>query len=204
VLWLAHQEKAEGNVWVKPDVRRLAAGGRLGFGAGVRGKGGLDLKDARFDAKVIGPDGSEVPVQTVRDKDEDRGTFWKTDVPGEYRLVVQGSAKDTDGQAVSGQASARFLVSQDDAEMTRRAADHEFLKRLAAAGGGKFHPGTEEDLARYLRELPSQPLAGMRPKANLWPDWRRSSLSPFPPAFLLVFVALVSLEWFCRRRWGMV
>jgi len=203
VLWLAHQEKAEGNVWVKPDVRRLAAGGRLGFGAGVRGKGGLDLKDARFDAKVIGPDGSEVPVQTVRDKDEDRGTFWKTDVPGEYRLVVQGSAKDTDGQAVSGQASARFLVSQDDAEMTRRAADHEFLKQLAQVAG-QFHPGTEEDLARYLRELPSQPLAGMRPKANLWPDWRRSSLSPFPPAFLLVFVALVSLEWFCRRRWGMV
>ncbi len=203
VLWQAHQEEAEGNVWVKPDVRRLAAGGRLGFSAGVRGKGGLDLKDASFQAKVIGPAG-EVPVQTVRDRDEDRGAFWKTDAPGEYRLVVQGAAKDSDGQTVSGQASARFLVYQDDAEMTRRAADHEFLKRLAAAGGGSFHPGGEEELARYLRDLPAQPLAGLRPKANLWPDWRRSSLSAFPPAFLLVFVALVSLEWFLRRRWGMV
>lgn len=204
VLWLARQEETEGNVWVKPDVRRLAAGGRLGFGAGVRGKGGIDLKDARFDAKVIGPNGGEVPVQTVRDKDEDRGTFWKTDAPGEYRLVVKGTAKDTDGQEVSGEASARFLVYQDDAEMSRRAADHEFLKRLAAAGGGKFHPGDEEELARYLRDLPAQPLAGWRPKANLWPDWRRSGLSAFPPAFLVVFVALVSLEWFLRRRWGLV
>jgi uncharacterized membrane protein len=202
-LWLAHQEEAEGSVWVKPDVRRLAAGGRLGFSAGVRGKGGLDLKEARFEAKVIGP-GGEVLVQTVRDKDEERGTFFKTDAPGEYRLVVDGKAKDTDGQAVSGQASARFLVYQDDAEMTRRAADHEFLKRLAAAGGGKFHPGDEDALARYLHDLPSQPLSGWRPKANLWPDWRRSSLSGFLPTFLVVFVGLVSLEWFLRRRWGMV
>jgi uncharacterized membrane protein len=203
VLWLAHQEEAEGDVWVKPDVRRLAAGGRLGFSAGVRGKGGLDLKDARFEAKVIGP-GGEVPVQTARDKDEERGAFWKTDAPGEYRLVVEGKARDTDGQPVTGQASARFLVYQDDAEMTRRAADHEFLKRLAAAGGGRFHAGDETELARYLRELPSQPLAGWHPRASLWPDWRRSSLSAFPPAFLVVFVALVSLEWFLRRRWGMV
>jgi uncharacterized membrane protein len=204
VLWLAKQEETEGNVWVKPDVRRLAAGGRVGFSAGVRGKGGLDLKDARFDAKVIGPNGGEAPVQTVRDKDEDCGTFWKTDAPGEYRLVVKGTARDADGQEVSGEASARFLVYQDDAEMSRRAADHEFLKRLAAAGGGKFHPGDEEELARYLRELPSQPLAGWRPKADLWPDWRRSGLSAFLPALLVVFVALVSLEWFLRRRWGLV
>src|SRR5438045_8196480 len=73
VLWLAHQEQAEGAVWVKPDLRRLPAGGLLDFSAGARGKGGLDLKDARFEAKVIGPGGGEVPVQTVRDRDEDRG-----------------------------------------------------------------------------------------------------------------------------------
>jgi uncharacterized membrane protein len=204
VLWLAHQEEAEGNVWVKPDVRRLAAGGRLSFSAGVRGKGGLDLKDGRFEARVVGPGGGDNPVQVFRDKDEERGTFWKTDVPGEYRLVVAGKAKDTDGQSVSGEASARFLVYQDDAEMTRRAADHEFLKRLAAAGGGKFHAGEDEELARYLHDLPLQPLAGWRPKANLWPDWRRASLGGFLPAFFLTFVGLVSLEWFLRRRWGMV
>jgi hypothetical protein len=59
-------------------------------------------------------------------------------------------------------------------------------------------------LARYLHDLPLQPLAGWRPKANLWPDWRRASLGSFLPAFFLAFVGLVSLEWFLRRRWGMV
>ena len=30
------------------------------------------------------------------------------------------------------------MVYDDDLEMSRRAADHEFLKKLSAAGGGEF------------------------------------------------------------------
>ncbi|HEX5269164.1 MAG TPA: glutamine amidotransferase, partial [Gemmataceae bacterium] len=200
VLWLAHQEKTESKLWVKSDARRVKAGRRLGFSAGIRGKDGQDLKGATFDAKVVGP--APAQLGKTRDHDEERVTV-EAGAPGEYQLVVEGHGRDADGQEVRGKETVRFLVSQDDAEMTRRAADHEFLKRLAAAGGGKFHPGDEEELARYLRELPSQPLGGLRPKPDLWPDWRRAGASAFPPAFLLVFVALVSLEWFFRRRWGM-
>jgi uncharacterized membrane protein len=202
VLWLAHQEETSGNVWVKPDTRRLAAGGRLGFSAGMLGKGGNDLKDGRFDVKVIGPNNVETPVLTARDKGEDRGVFWKSDTPGEYRLVVRGTAKDADGQEINGETTARFLVYQDDAEMVRRAADHDFLKKLAAGGGGRFHkPG---ELARYLQELAAQPVSQGRQKAVSWPDWRRTSLSGFLPALLMLFVALLSVEWFLRRRWGLV
>jgi uncharacterized membrane protein len=200
VLWLAHQEKAESKLWVKPDARRVKAGRRLGFSAGIRGKDGLDLKGATIDAKVVGPGPAQ--LWKTRDRDEERIAV-EASAPGEYQLVVEGQGRDAEGQEVRGKETVRFLVSQDDAEMTRRAADHEFLKRLAAAGGGKFHPGDEEELARYLRDLPSQPLGGLRPKPNLWPDWRRAGTSAFLPAFLLVFVALVSLEWFFRRRWGM-
>jgi hypothetical protein len=204
VLWLARQEEAEGSAWVKLDARRLTAGGKLGFNVGLRGKGGIDLKDARFEVQVAGPGNITTPVQTVRERDEDRGTFWKTDAPGEYRVAVKATGKDSDGQPTSGEASARFLVSQDDTEMARRAADHEFLKRLASGGGGKFHKGDEDELGRFLQQLQSLPLPQARPKANLWPDWRRSSLSGFLPGYFLLFVALVSLEWFLRRRWGLV
>jgi uncharacterized membrane protein len=200
VLWLAHQEKAESKLWVKADARRVKAGRRLGFSAGIRGKSGQELKGATFDAKVVGP--APAQVWKTRDHDEERVTV-EPRAPGEYQLIVEGQGRDADGQEVRGKETVRFLVSQEDAEMTRRAADYEFMKRLAAAGGGKFHAGDAEELARYLREIPLQPMGGLRPKPDLWPDWRRAGPSAFPPAFLIVFVALVSLEWFIRRRWGM-
>jgi uncharacterized membrane protein len=202
VLWLAKQEQIEGSVWVKPDTRRLAAGSKLGFTVGVRGKGGVDLKDGQFVVHVQGPKNAEALVPTAREKDEERGTFWKTDAAGEYHVVVKGKAKDTDGQEVTGEAAARFLVYQDDAEMVRRAADHDFLKKLASTGGGAFL--RPEELQGYLEKLRSQPLAEDRPKLNAWPEWRRNTLSNFLVAYFLLFVALLSLEWFLRRRWGLV
>jgi uncharacterized membrane protein len=202
VLWLAKQEEQEGNVWVKPDTRRLPSGSKLGFSTGLRGKGGVDVKDARFEAKVIAPSGAETPVPVARDKSEYRGVFWKTDAPGEYRLVVSGKGKDVDGQEVGGETTARFVVYQDEAEMARRAADHDFLKRLAATGGGQFL--RPEDLPKFLQELGAQPLLQHKPKVAAWPDWKSNRLSPFLPVFLLLFVGLLSLEWLLRRRWGLV
>jgi uncharacterized membrane protein len=202
VLWLAKQEESEGSVWVKPDTRRLAAGGKLGFGVGIRGKGGVELKEGQFEVKVQGPQDSTSVVPTSRDRDEERGTFFKTDSPGEYRLVVTGKGKDVDGQEISGQAAARFLVYQDDAEMVRRAADHDFLKKLTAAGGGQFL--RPEDLPKFLEQIHAQPILEGRPKVNAWPDWRQNHLSGFVVGLFLLFVTLLSLEWFLRRRWGLV
>ena len=39
VFWLAKRDKSEGNVWVKPDARRLPSGSKLSFSTGLRGKG---------------------------------------------------------------------------------------------------------------------------------------------------------------------
>lgn len=204
VLWLARQEEAQGSAWVRPDARRLPAGAKLGFAAGLRGKGGLDLKEARFEAKVVGPDGTETVLTTARDKEEERGNFWKTDRPGEYRVIVKATGKDGDGAPVTGEAAARFLVTQEDTEMARRAADHDFLRRLASSGGGTFHRADADEFGRFLDDIGSQPLPQVRPKTLVWPEWRRGALSAFLPLFFVLFVTLVSLEWFLRRRWGMV
>src|SRR4029077_8409086 len=45
-LWLAKQEETAGNVWVRPDARRVPAGGKQGITVGLRGKNGLDLPEA--------------------------------------------------------------------------------------------------------------------------------------------------------------
>ncbi|MBV9124569.1 MAG: hypothetical protein JO112_14525 [Planctomycetes bacterium] len=202
VFWLAHQDRNQGTVWIKPDKRRVPSGGEVGFSVGLRGKGGVDLKDGKFEVTVVGPTKAESPVPVAQEKDGQRGTFWKTDAPGEYQFKIHGQGKDSDGKDVRGDASARFVVYQDDAEMVRRAADHDFLIKLANAGGGKYHEA--HDLAGFLQELEKQPLAQGNQKVHLWPDWRRSTYSGFRVGLLFLFVAVVSLEWLLRRRWGMV
>jgi uncharacterized membrane protein len=203
VFWLAKRDKTEGNAWVKPDTRRLATGGKLGFSAGLRGKGGVAAPEAQFEARVVGPGGVEYPVPTAPEQGSERGTFWKTDIPGEYRLIVKAQGKDVDGQSIAPQeADARFLIYQDDTELLRRAADHEFLTKLAAATGGKFYKA--EELPHFLQELQKQPVPQAKPKAEVWPDWRQNTLSGFRVALFLVFVSLLSTEWLLRRWWGLV
>lgn len=202
VLWLAKQEESEGSAWIKLDTRRLAAGSQVGFAVGLRGKGGVDLENAKFEVKVVGPENTEVSAPTARDRTEERGTFWKTDSPGEYRMMVKATGKDADGQEVNGEATARFLVYEDTAETTIRRANPEFLKALAREGGGQFH--RPDQLKEFLQELARQPLPQLRPKAALWPEWRSNDLSGFLVVLFLLFVAVICLEWFLRRRWGLV
>ncbi|HEX4589047.1 MAG TPA: glutamine amidotransferase [Gemmataceae bacterium] len=203
VIYLAQQENQGGAVWVRPDNRRLAAGGKVNFTVGLRGKTGIDLPDGKFDVSVLPPGGGKPePVPTAAEREGQKGSFWKTDKPGEYTIVVAGKGKDADGADVTGEARARFIVYWDDTELLREAADHDFLRKLASAGGGKFHRADE--LPKVLRELErTAPEAG-RQKAVYWPDWRRATLGGFLPGLFLAFVAVLGLEWGLRRYWGMV
>lgn len=204
LLYLAQQEETEGSVWIKPDVRRISVGSKIPFSTGVRGKTGLDLPDAKFNIQVEGPDGKPLPdpVPTTRDKDADRGTFWKTEQPGEYKFKVKGAAKDADGTAIEGEAFARVIVFQDDTELLRPAADHDFMARLAQAGGGEAK--LADDLPKFLEDLAGKPLTGVGMKVRYLPDWRATKLGAFPPMLFGLFVMLLGLEWGLRRWWGMV
>jgi uncharacterized membrane protein len=218
VLWLAKRDEADGNVVVLPDARRLPVGGKLGFSVKLRGKGGVKVpdKDAHFDVTVTEPNQAETKVPTASENGDERGTFWKTDAPGEYLLTVRGWGTDTDGKPLDNlaPAKARFMIYQDDAEMARQAADHDFLGKLATAGGGKLHPA--EELKGFLKELATVGPPQAQSKVKLWPDWKRT-----PPsrtvrdqgaalvgsgilACFLLFVSLLCLEWFLRRYWGLV
>jgi uncharacterized membrane protein len=218
VLWLAKRDEAEGNILVLPDTRRLPAGGKLGFTVKLRGKGGVEVPpaNAHFDVTVKGPGTPEAKVPTARERGEERGTFWKTDQPGEYVLTANGSGTDVDGKPLSNlpPGRVRFLVYQDEAEMARQAADHDFLTKLASLGGGAFHEA--DAFPQFLRELSTQPLPQSRAKARLWPDWRRNPPSATAGdqvrtlagsgilACFVLFVLLLCLEWFLRRYWGFV
>lgn len=208
VLWLARQEDTDDNLRIRLDTRRLRTGDNLGFGAEIRGKQGETLKDVRYQAKVLDPRGGETSVEVVPglrgsvNENESRGKFIPK-LPGEYRVVVTGSGTDPLGKKVDGRAEARFIAYQDDAETMEKAANPDFLKDLASAGGGRdYRPG---ELKRFLEQLPSKPLPQPPPKPSKIPDWRSTKgPSPFLLAFFLLFVQLLVLEWFLRRRWGMI
>ena len=205
VLWLAQQENSDGNVWVKPDFRRIGAGAKQAFSVGVKGRTGMDLPGGKYQAKVIGPKGGpgqSVPI--LKEGTADRGTFWQTDEPGEYRIEVTGTANDVTGdKPVSGTASVRFLVFQDDSEMFDQSAKSEFMGNLAYAGGGRKQAYRVDELPKFLQELKNAKLPGNRVKTKYYPEWRRPTLTPFLPFLIFLFLLLLGLEWGLRRLWGM-
>jgi uncharacterized membrane protein len=205
-IWLARQEETDSNIKVKLKARRLPAGDPAEFfDLNLLDKTGKVVPGARFDIKVTDPQGHAGIVPSVHDKDGDKGSIWKTDMPGEYRLEITGRGAGADGAAITGSLAkpVRFIVYQDDAESVRRGADHDFLKKLAEAGGGEFH--RIDELREFLKkQYADQPLPQAGTKTNVWPDWRKNTTSPFLPLFFLLFVGLLTLEWFLRRRWGLI
>jgi uncharacterized membrane protein len=212
MLWLAHQEQADGSIRVLPDVRRISADTQAGLGFTVEKieKGGLPDKNARFKVKAIGPNKEEFEVPTSKEDGKERGFVQGAKTAGEWRIVasVEGS-KEKPGEA-------KFLVFSEDLESLRPAADHDFLRKLAQAGRGKFHLADEQKFAAFLDELRVQQTEAAKPKLQLWPDWRRNPASDSVSdqletlwnstalACFLLFSVFLCLEWFLRRRWGMV
>jgi len=138
----------------------------------------------------------------MRSPTQTRGVVGATRQPGVYRLTVKGEGKDPAGGVVSGESSARVILYDEDLELSRPAADPEFMKKLAAAGGGEAL--RVEQLADHLSRLAEEPLDRGKPKMELRPDWRTTGRSAFLVFFFVLFSAVVSLEWGLRRRWGLV
>ena len=97
------------------------------------------------------------------------------------------------GQAI-GEDSARFLVSQDDKELEAPTADPGLLSAIATATGGKVLK--PEELLKELKTLDLRQFREFESQEEfrLWDNW----------PMLLLFVSVISLEWFIRRKMGMV
>ena len=203
ILWLAKQEAPEGAAWVRPDVRRLPVGQELGFAVGLR-RGDFEVTEGNFDVKLFGPNGESASIPTMLGSQGRRGVIEKDKIrkQGIYRIEVAASGKDAEGKEIKDTRDAKFYVFDDDPETTQQSADHAFLTKLAKAGNGEFHEG--KDLPEFLRELRKQIREESRGHERHWPDWRTTERSPFLVVYFLLFVAVVTGEWFLRRYWGMV
>lgn len=230
VFWLAKQEELDEELSIDAKKRRLPVGEILKFDVGLRGKDRSPIQNATFKVKVIDPEGKSTVVRVTSPTTQTPGTRHKQEgsykplLPGEYRIEVEGNGSHPVTKAkVAASKSLRFLSFQDAAETTQRAANHEFLKQLSKLGGGKLIPVLDEEgqqktddqgnpmvrapyaaeFGKMLEEYGSKPPPRDR-EIELWPDWRTSDTpSAFLIGFFLIFVQLLALEWFLRKRWGL-
>jgi len=192
VLWLARKDDAtSGSVWVNLDQRRFAPGGRVEFTAGAKTAEGTRVPDARIEAVVIRPDGSKVPVRMRTEGEETSGTFTEGLTAGDYTLQVTATA----GTQPLGEARARFLVYEQDLELDNPAADRGALEGLAAMTGGKtIAPEQLPQLIDHIKKQLHDLDVETQIKKTLWDNW----------PFFLLFVSVIGLEWFLRKKWGLV
>jgi hypothetical protein len=211
VLWLAHQDELEGNVFVRPEFRRLVAGGRQNIRMGVRDKRGDEIPEAEVRYQIVGPGETADKSKAKRAERDPKGggrTSFESRVPGEYRVIAWGEATDAGGEKIVGDATARYVVYPDISdEMLRPAANPEFLLALQNTANGTAQDVVEraDHFSEFLKDklLPNPPKLSA-PKPKPYPDWRRDKQKWFLPLVLILFVAVLGLEWGLRRAWGMV
>lgn len=211
VLWLAHQEEIEGNVFVRPRERRLAVNGKNELRMGIRDKHTDLVPNAKMRYQVLAPgekvDQSKARGPTRSEKGEFIATY-EPKVPGEYRVIAWGEGTDPEGVEIKGDAESRFIVYPDISdELLRPAARDDFLLGLENTANG-VTPETvrrADKLPGFLEsEFVQKPLKLTTATPRKYPDWRRNGSPWFLPTVLLVFVAVLALEWGLRRVWGMV
>ncbi len=192
VLWLARKDQStEGEVWVRLQHRRLPIEQRLEFSVGVQSPIGESRTDFTAEAEVVLPDQSRRRVPLTRQGESLIGSFRDTGTAGDYRVEV--TAKDK--EETLGAARARFLTFAQDLELDNPAADGAMLESLATTTGGQaLAPEQLGDLVRKLVENTEHLEIRQETKRTFWDTW----------PFFLAFVGLLSVEWWLRKRWGLV
>jgi len=190
VLWLAKKnETSEGNVWVRLGKRRVAPAQRVEFVVASQSPTGEPIADAKYDAKVTLPDGKKRSVSLVRQDNHLAGSFRDTHSAGDYMIEVTAPGSR---QVL---ATARFLVFEQDLELDNAAADVSSLESLAAITGGEsFPPEKLDDLVRRLANRTEHLEIEQETQRTFWDTW----------SLMLLVVGLLGIEWFLRKRWGMV
>jgi len=192
VLWLARKdETAEGRVWVALDRRRFAPGEKVEFRAGAQAPDGTPLDDALFTAEVLMPGKGQGVARLERGAHETRGVFLDAQASGDYLIRVQA----TQAGKILGTGQARFLVYEQDRELENPAADRGLMESLAKMTGGRaIAPEKLPQLLASILESAHQFDVETQVRRTLWDTW----------PFFLAFVALLAIEWFLRKRWGLV
>jgi hypothetical protein len=196
ILWLAHRDDTGENVWLRLPQRSFSPGAQLDFTTGATRADGTVIADAVFQATVTLPDGTPLrPSIRRRGEDTIGDLTLPAGPPGDYLLEVV--AFDAARKEL-GRAQARFHVFAQDLELDNPNAYPGMLRTLAdmtsAAGGRQIEFHEFADVLRALQEKSREKRSESPELESLWDRWE----------LLVLFVALLTGEWFLRKKWGLV
>ena len=212
ILWLAKKEDTDAqDVWVRLDRRRYPQSSPIEFELGARNADGDTILDANFEIIVVDPAKKQTNVTASRggevvgtqengntDGEVWRGTAGPFEEPGDYTIRVTASRNGSD----IGTVERQFAVQATDQELVDPAANPARLESLASvtrdAGGRSLAP---EELPALIREIAENP-----PNATIeyQSKWQIADSPSGAWGLFLMAMGLLFVEWFLRKRWGLV
>jgi hypothetical protein len=195
IFWLAKKDEAEKTgIWIKLAQRQFTPRRPVEFTVGATSPQGEALRDATFEAAAVLPDGSRRQLHLSRQGNQTIGSFKETLLPGDYTILIKAGR---DGAAL-GEAKGRFIVYDQDLEMENPAPRPSLMKNLAAltqdAGGKNLAPEELTDLCGWFKKQTKDLEVPTEIKETPWDK----------PYFFVFVVALLGVEWYLRKKWGLV
>ncbi|GAB4158805.1 MAG: hypothetical protein Tsb009_36070 [Planctomycetaceae bacterium] len=216
ILFLAGKEEGSEPIWA-----RIEKGGKRNFGLddkiplmfGARDDKKNPVLNLNFEIQVMGPPHPDEPdkpfvrkIQVSGDRPENLRELKSLKYPGEYWIRVVGRKTDPQ-KTIVGTAWERFIVESSDLELDDTTPDPDVLKSISSETGGTFIENPEK-FNEFLKRLnaPDDDDQSGTDTVTLWDTWPHldDKGNQYLPGLLLMFVVLISLEWFFRKRRGLV
>jgi uncharacterized membrane protein len=212
-LWLGKKEQdQDAGVWVLAATRNVFINQPIDLSAGARGEDRKPLADFDLQAEVIRRDGRLQAVSTEElkfNRQGDKRTIsFKPTQPGDYLVKVKAFQA---GKPL-GEAEERFLVREPkELEMQNPVPDWATMRTISSTTGGiAVSPGEFEKVLDRLHKDSESLEDEVRTVSSLWDPLRIGPLAwlglKISLAGLCGFAValLLGVEWFLRKRWGLV
>ncbi len=195
IYWVTKTDQnSESALWVTVEPRVLNPGRVAEIAFGQRDENKLPLRGVEYKVNVQTPETDTAPEPVVPRSVDSHGAadYQNTLLPGDYWVNV--SSPGQNGATLY--ASTRFLVNARDPELDNPAADPDLLREIAHVSGGDSL--TPETMIERLQDWVDNGLPSLNSRrserTNLWDNWFS----------LLLFILLIAIEWYLRKKRGLV
>ena len=203
ILWLARRDKQQANsVFIDLPQRRFQSRREVRFITGLTDEVGDTVIDATLRATLTLPDGQTQEIPLSRNGDPTTngsvGVVSETEAAGDYRITVEAF----DGDQPITSTYREFTVEKKDFELSDPAANPGLLEMLAGmtsrVGGRVVAP---EQLPSLLNTIKANP---PKDQIETQSKWQLGDSAGDAWGYFGLLVGLLVVEWFLRKRWGLV